>query len=311
VTQELGSAPATTPAPAGTPTYEVVLVTYRSRDLAAAMFDRLPPDVRIAVVDNAKGADGVPELVASRPGARYVEGAGKGFARGANDGARSSTADVVVFVNPDTEPTPQQLGALVADLVTDPGLAAVAATPVSPEGRVELGAGGWEPSVRRAFVYAVGAHVLFPEAGLVARPVPYRPISVDWMTGACLAVPRERFLALGGFDESFFVYNEDMAYGRRVREAGLRQRLRTDLLVPHAQGGSGGSKTRMYQMKGASMIRYVAGHNPARTVLGVRLALTLGYLLRSAAARAKGNASLSSEFLAYVKGLWLGAPDMS
>jgi len=292
-------------------TYEIVLVTYKSRDLLARMFERLPDDVPIAVVDNAKGADGVPELVAQRRNARYVEGAGEGFAKAANAGARTSTADVVLFLNPDTSPTATQLRALVDDLAADPKLAAVSATTVRPDGRVELGVGGWEPNAARAFAHAVGLHVVFPTTGLNARPVPNEPLQVDWLTGACLAVPRERFLALGGFDESFFVYNEDMAYGRQVRLAGLRQKLRTDILVPHVGGGSGEARTRMFQMRGASMVSYVADHNPPSTVLGLKLALTGGTLARSAVATVRGHKSLAAEHRAYVKGLWTGAPDLS
>jgi N-acetylglucosaminyl-diphospho-decaprenol L-rhamnosyltransferase len=305
VTQDLGATQERTL------TYEVVLVTYHSRDLAAALFQRLPDDVRVVVVDNAQGADGIPELVSGRRNTRYVEGAGEGFARAANAGARTSTADVVLFLNPDTTPAVEQLETLVADLAADPGLAAVAATTVRPDGRVELGVGGWEPTAKRAFVHAVGLHVIFTTSGLYARPRPYRPIRVDWMTGACLAVPREQFLALGGFDESFFVYNEDMAYGRRLRTAGLRQRLRTDVLVPHIGGGSGVARPRMFQMRGASMVAYVADHNPASTVLGLKIALTLGTMARSFAAGARGDKGLAAEHRAYVRGLWIGAPDMS
>jgi GT2 family glycosyltransferase len=307
---EQATRPGSTPG-ATRPTFEVVLVTYRSRALAAAMFDRLPDDIPIVVVDNSQGADGVPALVAGRKNARYLDGAGEGFAKAANAGARTSTADVVLFLNPDTAPTPTQLRALVDDLGSDPTLAGVSATTVRADGRVELGSGGWEPTARRALVHALGLHVLFPTAGLNARPVPGRDLDVDWLCGACLAVPRLRFLDLGGFDESFFVYNEDMAYGRQVREAGLRQKLRTDILVPHAGGGSGEAKTRMFQMRGASMVAYVADHHPTGTVLGVRLALTVGTLARSVVAAARGRRALAAEHRAYVRGLWTGAPDMS
>ena len=292
-------------------TFEIVLVTYRSRDLLAAMFHRLPDDIPVVVVDNAQGSDGVPELVTSRKNARYLDGGGQGFAKAANLGARSSTADVVLFLNPDTAPTATQLRALVGELETDPKLAAVSATTVKPDGRVELGVGGWEPTAGRALAHALGLHVIFPTAGLNARPEPNKPLDVDWLTGACLAVPRERFLALGGFDEGFFVYNEDMAYGRAVRLAGLRQKLRTDILVPHASGGSGEARTRMFQMRGASMVSYVADHNPPSTVLGLKLALTGGTLARSAVATARGNKTLAAEHRAYVRGLWSGAPDMN
>jgi hypothetical protein len=67
----------------------------------------------------------------------------------------------------------------------------------------------------------------------------------------------------------------------------------------------------MFQMRGASMVAYVADHNPPSTVLGVRLALTLGTLARSTVAYARGRTGLAAEHRAYVRGLWRGAPDMS
>ena len=52
---------------------------------------------------------------------------------------------------------------------------------------------------------------------------------LDWLSGACIAVPRKKLLDLGGWDESFFVYCDDVTLGRTIREAGLRERLRTEL----------------------------------------------------------------------------------
>jgi len=291
--------------------YEVVLVAYRSRDLVAALLARLPAEVPVAVVDNARGVDGVQQVCADRAGTRYLAGQGQGFARAANLGAKTSRARYVVFVNPDSAPTVHQMEALVGDLRADDRLAAAGATTVRPDGRVELGVGGWEPTVGRAVMYACGLHRAFPRAGLFARPVPGRPLELDWLSGACLAVPRERFLQLGGFDEAFFVYNEDMAYGRRVREAGLRMLLRTDLLVPHLGGGSGDARPLMLQMRGASMVRYLSAHHGAPTVTGIRVALSLGALLRCAVAAARGARGAAGEQLAYLRGLWRGAPDLT
>jgi GT2 family glycosyltransferase len=289
--------------------YEVVVVAYRSAALVTELLRSLPAAQPVVVVDNAHGVDGLAEVVAGSPAARYLDGPGAGFASGANLGARTSTHDVLVFVNPDSSPTADQLDALVADLAADPGLAAVSATTVLPDGRVEIGVGGWEPSVRRAVVHAVGAHRLLPTGGLWARPVPGEPLELDWLSGACMAVRRSVFLQLGGFDESFFVYNEDVAFGRSVREAGLRQRIRTDVLVPHLGGGSGEGKTRMLRLRGASLMRYVRRHNSALATQGVRLALTAGYAPRWAVSRVRGRRGQAAEHAAYVTGLWRGAPD--
>ena len=93
-----------------------------------------------------------------------------------------------------------------------------------------------------------------------------------------MAIRRETFVRLGGFDERYFVYNEDMAFGRRMREAGLRQILRGDLRVPHLGGGSGAGSSYMSRMRGASMIAYLRHHHRPAVVLvmGVHLVLIVG-----------------------------------
>jgi N-acetylglucosaminyl-diphospho-decaprenol L-rhamnosyltransferase len=289
---------------------EIVLVTYHSRALVQELLSGLPRDLPVVVVDNARGADSVHEVLSGRTHARYLNGGGVGFARAANLGARTSRRPYLVFVNPDTSPTVEPLRAIVDDLVVDDSLAAVAATTVSADGRVELGVGGWEPTLSRVLVYATGLHNRFPHGGVFARPEPYRAIELEWLTGACLAVPRETFLALGGFDERFFLYNEDMAYGRQLRRAGLRQHLRTDILVPHAGAGSGGGKTTMLQMRGASMTSYLRQHNTGRAANAMRAVLSAGAVGRWAVCRLRRRSDAADGFAAYNRGLWRGAPDM-
>ena len=293
------------------PAYEVILVTYKSRSLVESLLSSLPADLPVAIIDNASGADRMHEVLVGRTNTRYLDGRNAGFAGGANLGARTSDFDTVVFVNPDSSPSVEQLDSLVADLAADTRLAAVSAMTVLPNGQVEIGVGGWEPSVRRAFVHAFGAHKLFRTAGLWARPIPGPPIELDWISGACLAVPRATFLSLGGFDESYFIYNEDVAYGRRVRDAGLKQRVRTDLLVPHLGGGSGAGKERMLQLRGASLISYVRDHNSGSVTHGLRLLMTAGTLCRCVLFRLTGRAGQAQENVAYLRGMWVGPPDMS
>jgi GT2 family glycosyltransferase len=289
--------------------FEVVVVSFHSRDELAQLIDGLPADLPIAIVDNASGADQVADLVTNRPNGRYVDsGGGKGYAKAANIGVRTSSYPYVVFANPDSRPTAQVMAKLVDDLRADPTLATVAATMKAKDNTVELGNGGWEPTPRRVFLHVIGAHKVFPTCGLYAKPTPGRPIKVDWMTGASLATRRQTFVEIGGLDERYFVYNEDVALGRRVREAGMGQKLRTDLLVPHGAGGSGAGKTWMLQMRGASMLHYLHDHNPAGRVAAMRALFVAGYLGRWAAYRLRGNRPAAAEHLAYVKGLTIGRP---
>lgn len=289
--------------------YEVVTVSFHSRGQLEQMIAGLPTDMPVVIVDNAKGADRVWELIADRPNGRYVDsGGGKGFAKAANMGIRSSVYEYVILGNPDSRPDAKIIDSLVDDLRADQELVCSAATMQGHDGRPELGNGGWEPTPRRVLLHVLGAHKLIPTSALFARPTPGREMAPEWLTGACMALRRRTFLDLGAFDETFYVYNEDMAFGRAIREAGLRQKLRTDLLVPHGAGGSGAAKTWMLQMRGASMIRYLRKHNAPLKVNAMRAMLVAGYAGRTVLSRASGKEATAQEHAAYIKGLLVGPP---
>jgi N-acetylglucosaminyl-diphospho-decaprenol L-rhamnosyltransferase len=287
--------------------YELVAVSYLSVHNLSELLARLPADLPIVVVDNARNADGARELVESRPRGRYLDsGGGKGYTKAANLGLRSSTYEYVIFINPDSRPTVEVFDALVDQLRTDPKLGAIAALSVGADGRTEIGVGGWEPSVMRAAVHASGLHKRFPRHGLWAQPEPGESVELDWLSGGCMAVRRQTLLDLGGFDERYFVYNEDMTFGRSLRRAGYLQRLRTDLLVPHAAGSSGGGSTNMARLRGASMVNYVRRHNSLAAAMAIRVLLLLGTVLRIVQSAARRDAPRAAMFGSYANGLLFG-----
>jgi GT2 family glycosyltransferase len=285
---------------------ELVVVAYRSRAQVEELLAGLPVDLPLVVVDNSDGSDGLGDLIRARPHGRYLEGGGVGFARAANQGARTSTAEFLVFVNPDTRPTSADIAALVEDVASDPRLASSAAVLLEPDGRPQLGAGGWEPTVLRAAVHAAGLHKLAPTRGIYARPEPGLPLDVDWVSGPCMAVRRRTFLELGCFDEDFYVYNEDMAFGRTARAAGMHERLRTDVLIKGSSGGSGAPSLEMMRLRGASMNRYVSKHHPAPVARAISGLVGLGYVVRAAEHYVLRNVQRASEHWAYAKGAFSG-----
>jgi GT2 family glycosyltransferase len=294
------SEPSTVP---GLADIEVVLVTYRSAEHVRALLNGWPDELAVTVVDNSGPDPALAELLRGRAAGRYLEGGGQGFARAANLGARCARRTYLVFVNPDSRPTAQDLLALVRGLATDKGAAAHGGTLVDSTGSAEIGAGGWEPSVRRTAVHATGLHKRLPTSGLFAKPATDEQVAVDWVCGACLAVRAQQFLELGGFDEAFFVYSEDVSFGRRARAAGLHSVLRPDIRVHHAAGSSGAPSTEMLTLRGASFASYVRRyHSPARSLV-MRTLFAGGLLLRAAQHGMRRNSTGVRLQLAMTRGL--------
>jgi N-acetylglucosaminyl-diphospho-decaprenol L-rhamnosyltransferase len=287
--------------------FELVTVSYHSRRHLEELLDSLPGDVPVVIVDNARDADGASELVANRPNRRYQDtGGGKGYAKAGNLGVRTSTYEFIIFVNPDSRPTVEVFRALVATLRDDPTIGVCSAVAIH-DGRPELGVGGWEPSLRRVFIHSFGLHKLLPSAGIWAPPRLGEVVERDWLSGTCMAIRRDTFLRFGGWDERYFVYSEDMAFGRKLREAGLRQVIRGDLQVPHLSGGSGAASSTMSRLRGASMVAYLRQYHTAGAVALMRGLLLTGYLLRVLERALTWRWRQAGDFLAYIRGLSFGS----
>ena len=288
---------------AGLEDLEVVLVSYRSRHHVEALLTSWPDDLSVVVVDNSGNVDGIAEVAAQRPGIRYLDGGAQGFARAANLGAGSSTKPYVAFVNPDSRPAADHLLALVRGLAADPSAISHAATVTDSNGGVEMGVGGWEPSVPRTAAHAVGLHKLAPRSAIFAQPRPGQQVEVDWTTGACMVVRRQPFAALGGFDETFFVYAEDMAFGRNARETGWACRLREDVVVPHGAGSSGAPSLEMLRLRGASFAGYVRRYHPGWRATAMRGLFAAGAAMRAIAQRVTGRNDAARLSIALVRGV--------
>lgn len=280
---------------------EVVLVSYKSRPHVEELLASWPEELRIVVVDNADNVDGLRDLTVQYANARYIDGGGQGFARAANIGARSSDRDVVVFVNPDCRPTATDLAELVVGVRRDLTAVSHAATMTGHSGEVEAGVGGWEPTLRRLLVHALGWGRRLPESGLFLAARPGCHYEVDWTTGACMAVRSSTFRSLGGFDEAFFVYAEDVSFGRVARHHGWRTVLREDVQVRHGAGSSGAPSLEMLRLRGASFAAYLVRYHRWKSV-PMRALMVLGAGLRGFVATALDRRDVAAQQRAFIVG---------
>jgi GT2 family glycosyltransferase len=178
---------------------ELIVVDNASRDSLAAALPRLAPTARLI----------------SLP-------ANFGFAAGANAGARAARGELLVLLNPDATVAPGW-----GEEVRRPwGGAWAAWMPlVLLDGGSHINTSGGVP-------HFTG----FGWSGQVGQPrlsAPLEPTEVGFLSGACLAIPRERWHEVGGFPEQFFMYCEDVDLSLRLRLFGGKLAVIPDVAVSH------------------------------------------------------------------------------
>ena len=244
----------------------------------------------VTVVDNSATPAATAALLAARPSVQHLPTGGNvGFARAANLGAQQGSSSYLLFVNPDARPTRSNVDSLLRDLEADDGLAAVAPAVLDGDGRAR-GGGGRLPSVSAALAGLAGP-LGRDSRRIWINPEP-RLQEVDWLSGACLLVRRDAFAAVGGFDEHYPLYNEDMALGARLGATGYRLALNGAVRVQHAGGGSSPDPRPLWRARGGALGHFVRRQTPhPRLVRGLLVAsfalraLTSGLLGRRPAAR--------------------------
>ncbi len=203
-----------------TPKIAAIIVSYRTgwrlRDCLYALCGD-PQVSQVIIVDNgnpAGDAAWISRFAAQRSDVTVVQpGDNLGFGRGANLGAASAGgADWLVFVNPDAMVKRGAAGMLA-------GAAHGAPRPVLVGGRI-FGLDGREQRGCRRRELTWATAIGLNRWTLETAPAPAGPVPMDCVSGAFFAIPREDFLALGGFDEAYFLHVEDVDLCRRVREAG-------------------------------------------------------------------------------------------
>ncbi len=197
-------------------TVSVIIVNWNAGQALEACLASLAaggvPAPEVVLVDNASSDGSARAASARHPQVRLVEtGANLGFAAGANRGAEAARGDVLVFLNPDARLLPGALATLVEALARTPG-AGIAGGGLAGEG------GGWQPAAAR---FAPLAHLLLDTTlGRLGARLRRKPHRVDWVYGTFMAVRRDLFRQLGGFDPRYFLYGEDLDLCYRAARLG-------------------------------------------------------------------------------------------
>lgn len=286
----------------------IVIVSYNVKDRLRACLDSVRKasgesglSVETVVVDNASG-DGSADMVeAEFPGTAVLRSRdNEGYGTACNRGAAASTGAVLLFLNADVELLEGSVRELWEAL----------------QGRERVGLAG--PALRDTKGCLQNSVRCFPSPGVWLldgtiferwrvtgwmlsgyKPVhpSGAPAEVDWLEGACLAVRRDAFQEIGGFDSRYFMYCEELDLSRRLRDGDWQR-----MYVPGATATHhGGESARQHAARSRALFLRSKVQYAARTwggvaaivaagfygiALGLELGLELGKLLLPAGDRA-------------------------
>lgn len=230
----------------------IIVVSYNTcrllDDCLRSLYAAEPPPggMEVIVVDNAS-ADGSPDMVrAGYPQARLIVSAeNRGYSAANNQGAAVAQGDYLLYLNSDTIVAADALVKPLAYLQAHPEVGALTVRLVYPNGERDPDNHRGFPTPWNAFCHFTLLSRLFPnsprfngyfrtyEAFDAAHPVPV-------IAGSYMMMPRALDRQLGGWDETYFFYGEDIDYCYRIHEAGYQIVYYPLVEVVHYKGASSG-----------------------------------------------------------------------
>jgi len=229
-----------TPPPGGAaPRVSVIIVNYNGGDRLRRCLEALGrqtfSDFETIVIDNASSDGSVAAAAGAGRAFRLIEaGANLGFAAANNRAAKRARGEWLAFLNPDAYADPDWLAELVAASGRYPWADAFGSTQIDAHTPDRLDGAG---DVYHAFGASYRGHYHWPVAALPPEGECFAPCA------AAALYRRSVFEALGGFEESFFCYCEDIDLGYRLRLAGGRAVQVADARVLHEGSGVTGKRS--------------------------------------------------------------------
>ncbi len=284
------------------PAADVVVVTYFPGDTITSFLQSVVGADAVAsvtVVDNASGDDEAERAAADAEVTFVPAGRNGGYGAGANLGATYGSADWILISNADIVVSPGAIAAMVAVGELDQSIGAVGPRVCEIDGSTY-------PSARPLPTFVLGAgHALFGNAWpgnpwsrryrLELHPLGGE-VDAGWLSGSCILVRRAAWDAVGGFDEGYFMFFEDVELGRRLGKAGYRNVWTPRASVTHLGGHSYRSDPApMLEAHHASARRYVGRVYPRWWQAPVRAAVAVGLDMRQRAEVAAARKRLSTQ----------------
>jgi len=260
----------------------VVVVTWNALPWIEQCLDSVRGQ-EVVVVDNGS-TDGTVDFIRERfPDVRIVEQENRGMGGGNNTGMRAAGGRYFFLLNSDAWVMGDGLAKLVEFADAHPEAAVVGPRLVNTDGTLQRSVRG-EPTVWRLATEYLFIRKLAPRSRLlnplyVGGFAHDEVFEADWLFGPALLVRREAADAVGLFDESFFMFSEEVDWMTRFRRAGWKVLFFPGAEVVHVGGASHGGRMYVENLRGH--LRWFDKHRGAREAERARRLLLWSLRLRA------------------------------
>jgi GT2 family glycosyltransferase len=274
------------------PDLSVCIVNWNTRtDLEQALVSVLQPGqglrIEVIVLDNAS-RDGSGDMVRQQfPQVALIASTRNlGFARGYNRAAAQTSGRHLLMLNPDTLVQPGALRRLVDFLDAHPRAGAVGPRLLKSDGRLQFSCRRFPRPLaallRNTLLGRLVGRDRFTRGYLMADWDHATSREVDWISGAAMAIRRQAWERVGGFDEGFFMYAEDMDWCLRAQQAGYSIHYLPEAVIIHHIGRSSDQRPLPSVIEfHRSMVRFYRKHYAPRWPWGLRLLPIAGIWFRA------------------------------
>lgn len=275
----------------------VIIVNYNVKHFAEQCLHSVKTatgelSIEVFLVDNGS-TDGSVEYLKNRfPSVEIiVNDENLGFGRANNLALSRAKGRYLLILNPDTILGEDTIKQLVNYLDANPRAGAVGPKILTREGSFDISSKRGLPTPWVAFCRLSGLAKLFPGSRTFGRYDllyldPDQPAEVDSLVGSCMMVRDEAYRQVGGFDEDYFMYGEDIDWCYRIKQAGWQVHYAPVTTIVHFRGESvrRSNLNRERAFYGA-MHLFVDKHFRNRYPLGAHWLISLGIFLAETAAR--------------------------
>lgn len=200
--------------------------------------------VETIVVDNASDDGSVEMLKQYFPSVKLIESSvNLGFSKANNLGLKAAKGKYILLLNPDTLVSENTFEVMINFLRQHPEVGMSGCKILNPDGTLQLACRRSFPGVWTSFCKVTGLGSLFPHSRIFARyNLTYlnenKTYEVDAISGSFMMIRRELFESIGGLDEQFFMYGEDLDWCYRTQKAGFKVYYVHSTQIIHYKGES-------------------------------------------------------------------------